>query len=212
MRGTLGIVERVSCRRLLHRFCRFSCTDSTLHTHTEYLTTLEDEISSRDTIISQLRDEVGVMRDENSNLRGEVTMLKQKWDEMMEKMTAFTVPQPTTSTGLGVNTKLASTAAPIVVKQEEESWALDAEPSSAIVAPTVLTPVASTSTAPATARRTGTRGSNGITKPNLSKDVAPGLKRSTGSWTTASMGGGYMPVHTTYVSLFVVPLLFALFD
>ncbi|ORY89760.1 hypothetical protein BCR35DRAFT_300222 [Leucosporidium creatinivorum] len=176
------------------------------HRRKEHLQTLEEEISSRDTIISQLRDEVGVMRTENSDLRGEVSMLKQKWDEMMEKMTSFAVPPaivPSTSAaGLGVNTKLA--VAP-VVKQEpvEEVWALDSpQPAAPESLPTNAT--ASTSQAPVpTARRAGTRGANGIAKPNLSKDVAPGMGRRTGSWTTAGgMGGGFTSVHTTLLPEF----------
>ena len=42
----------------------------------EYITTLEEEISSRDTIIDQLRDEVGVVRSENKTLHLEVDSLK----------------------------------------------------------------------------------------------------------------------------------------
>lgn len=139
----------------------------------EYLTTLEDEISSRDTIIAQLRDEVGTMRGENKELKSEVSLLKAKWDEMMEKMASFPVPA---AVGLGVNPANAVAGA-------SDEWALDDK-----------APAASTS-----ARRTGTRGANGIAKPNLQKDVAPSLKRGTGSWTTQGMGGGYMPVHTTCV-------------
>ena len=42
------------------------------HRRKEYLTTLEDEISTRDTIISELQDKVGVIRAENTGLRTEL--------------------------------------------------------------------------------------------------------------------------------------------
>lgn len=114
------------------------------------------------------------MRGENKELKSEVGLLKAKWDEMMEKMATFTVPVPA-AVGHSVN--------PVKAVAASDEWALDDK-----------APVASTS-----ARRTGTRGANGITKPNLQKDVAPSLKRGTGSWTTQGLGGGYMPVHTTCV-------------
>lgn len=140
------------------------------------------------------------MRTENSDLRGEVSMLKQKWDEMMEKMTSFAVPPTAVATaGLGVNTKLAAVPSAPVVKQEptDEVWALDS-PQSAAPEPLPSNAQASTSAPVPTARRAGTRGANGIAKPNLSKDVAPGMGRRTGSWTTAGgMGGGFTSVHTT---------------
>lgn len=49
------------------------------------------------------------MRSDNQELRGEVSMLKQKWDEMMEKMTAFTIP---------------AGASPVASTSTDE-WALD---------------------------------------------------------------------------------------
>ncbi|SGY14326.1 BQ5605_C010g06142 [Microbotryum silenes-dioicae] len=168
------------------------------HRRKEQLTTLEDEISSRDNIISQLQEEVGTMRTENSTLRSEVSMLKAKWDEMMEKMTAFQAPQSATAvstatTGLGVRPRLviaSSTAAssPSDKTTDDDLWALDSPQS----APSPLPTVASGS-------RRGTRASNGITKPNLSKDVAPNMggRRSTGSWATQGFGGGFTSVHTT---------------
>ncbi|SCV69695.1 BQ2448_1089 [Microbotryum intermedium] len=169
------------------------------HRRKEQLTTLEDEISSRDNIISQLREEVGTMRTENSTLRSEVSMLKAKWDEMMEKMTAFQAPQSATAvstatTGLGVRPRLvvASTSSaassPSEKSTDDEPWALDSPRSATSPLPSV-----------ASGSRRGTRASNGITKPNLSKDVAPNMggRRSTGSWATQGFGGGFTSVHTT---------------
>ncbi|KAK4054693.1 hypothetical protein OIO90_003505 [Microbotryomycetes sp. JL221] len=166
------------------------------HRRKEQLTSLEDEISSRDQIIAQLRDEVGVMKTENESLRSEVTMLKQKWDEMIEKMTSITSAQNVSSatTGLGVNTQLAkqsgavastSTSQTPVVKVEDDTWALDSPQE--MPSPPVTS----------SGRRPGTRGSNGIVKPNLNKDVAPGMPRRTNSWTTNHFGGGFTSVHTT---------------
>ncbi|KAK4698428.1 bZIP-type transcription factor MBZ1, partial [Phenoliferia sp. Uapishka_3] len=166
------------------------------HRRKEYITTLEEEISSRDTIISQLRDEVGVMRVENKDLHGEVTMLKAKWEEMMEKMTSFQAPSP--SVGLGLNTgRLVPSSIASPSTPADDIWALDSPKAST----SQLPPLPIASTAPTSAIVTRKRAKNNdIAKPNLSKDVAPGLKRSTGSWTTAQgMGGGYMPVHTTCV-------------
>ncbi|KAM0752984.1 hypothetical protein T439DRAFT_323600 [Meredithblackwellia eburnea MCA 4105] len=179
------------------------------HRRKEYITTLEDEISSRDTIISQLRDEVGTMRVENKDLKGEVKMLKAKWDEMMEKMTAY-LPQPastsTSAAGLGLNpgkmlaqSASASAASTSAAASATEEWALDSPK------PSSPAPLASTSTAQMVTRKRGQ--ANAIAKPNLSKDVPPTLKRNTtGSWATAggfgSMGGGYMPVHTTLLPEF----------
>ena len=167
--------------------------------HAEYITTLEEEISTRDTIINELRDEVVTIRTENKDLKSEGGLLRQKWEEMMEKMTQFTVPPSFAPVALGL--------APTLDRQSPLP-ALDSNPSSPATTPSddwaldspklspemVLPPVASGSTRP------GTRGSNGIAKPNLPKDVAPGMKRGGGSWTTAGMGTGYMSVHTLYVS------------
>lgn len=131
-----------------------------------------------------------------------MTLLKQKWEEMLEKMTSLNgagavAGGSVVSAGLGLaqvgGQRLATTPAAVVVKQESSDeaaggWALD---SPASVEASVSTPVN------APTRRTGTRGSNGIAKPNLSKDVAPGLGRRTGSWTTAGGMGGFTSVHTT---------------
>lgn len=166
----------------------------------EYITTLEEEISSRDTIISELRDEVGVIRAENTGLRTEVATLKEKWQDLLDKLSALSGPVAapaagTAAAGLGTNVPRAvaaasSSGAPALVKEEGDDFAS-------------LTPEPSTSTA---ARRIGTR-SGGVARPNLSKDVSAlgrrnGLSR-TGSWTTAGAfggagaGGGFTSVHTT---------------
>lgn len=109
----------------------------------------------------------------------------------MAKMTSFQ-PAPA-AVGLGLN------AGQLVTPPADDSWALDSpKPVEA-----ELPPVASTSTAPAVTRKRA----NDIAKPNLQKDVAPGLARRSGSWTTApGMGGGYMPVHTTFVNPRTCPL------
>ncbi|KAL8293591.1 hypothetical protein RQP46_000292 [Phenoliferia psychrophenolica] len=149
------------------------------HRKKEYITTLEEEIASRDTIIDQLRGEVGVVKSENKDLHREVDSLKSKWEALMLQMAAL---KPTSA---------ATVAAPV---DKDEAWALD----SPKPVPAALPPVASTSAAPVTRKRA----TNDIAKPNLQKDVAPGLKRSgTGSWTTQGMGG-YMPVHTTLLPEF----------
>ncbi|KAI5478409.1 bZIP transcription factor [Pseudohyphozyma bogoriensis] len=182
------------------------------HRRKEYITDLEAEISTRDTIIEQLRDEVGTMRVENKDLRSEVTLLKQKWDEMMEKMTSFTNPAAAggvANVGLGKSAAVTASSSSAKVAEKDEEWALDSPkvspaeqlPSLAGVNLPAL-PVASTSGSQPATRRAGTRGASGIVKPNLQKDVAPSLKRGTGSWTTAGMGGGYMPVHTTILPEF----------
>ncbi|KAM0789527.1 hypothetical protein ACM66B_000342 [Microbotryomycetes sp. NB124-2] len=157
------------------------------HRRKEQLTGLEEEIQNRDQIIAQLRDEVGVMQAENVSLRSEVNLLKEKWNDLLSKMTSgapVSTPAATTA-GLGVNTRLAS---PPAVKVEEESWALDSPKSSPreVEAPALPS-----------GRRPGTRGSNGIVKPNLNKDVAPGMPRRNNSWTTNHFGGGFTSVHTT---------------
>lgn len=112
------------------------------------------------------------MKSENKSLKSEVTLLKQKWDEMLEKMTSFTVPTTSTSSaplarvpllGIGSSSK-------IVAGSSSEDWPLDT---------------------PLKANRT--RGSNGIAKPSVNKDVAPGSMRASG-WAAT---GSYMPVHTT---------------
>ncbi|KAK4054183.1 hypothetical protein OIV83_001209 [Microbotryomycetes sp. JL201] len=166
------------------------------HRRKEQLTGLEEEIQSRDQIIAQLRDEVGVMQAENVSLRSEVNMLKQKWDEMISKMTnGGVVPPPSpAATGLGVNTRLAvastsSAPSPSAVKVEEDTWALDSPSSSSreLEAPAAVS----------SGRRPGTRAANGIVRPNLNKDVAPGMPRRTNSWTTNHFGGGFTSVHTT---------------
>lgn len=147
---------------------------------------------------------------ENKDLRSEVTLLKQKWDEMMEKMTSFSAPTPSSS-ALGLNvatgnklfTSTASTSTPSNSASEE--WALDSPKLAHATLPTTAN-VALPQSPVASGSGMGTRrkkASNDIVKPNLGKDVAPGLKRGTGSWATAGMGmggmGGYMPVHTTFV-------------
>ncbi|GAA6062147.1 hypothetical protein JCM10212_002359 [Sporobolomyces blumeae] len=176
------------------------------HRRKEYITTLEEEISTRDNLITGLKDEVGTLRVENSTLRSEVSLLKDKWQELLDKMSSLagsTPPAPSTaSAGLGVNPSKAIAASssasnPVQVK-EEEPWALDSPKSAA-------SPALPDASAPVAPRRIGTRSTNGIQRPNLSKDVAPSTigRRSTGSWTTQGggfgTGGGFMPVHTTLV-------------
>lgn len=109
---------------------------------------------------------------------------------MMEKMTSF-MPTASTSTaastvglGLDAGKLVASSSASTSASAASDDWPLDS-------------PKAAPAPLPAARKRTG-----GIAKPNLQKDVAPGAKRGTGSWATAGMGGGYMPVHTTFVSSF----------
>ncbi|GAA5844791.1 hypothetical protein JCM9279_002923, partial [Rhodotorula babjevae] len=168
------------------------------HRRKEYITTLEDEISSRDTIISELRDEVGVIRAENSGLRTEVATLKEKWQDLLDKLSSLSgtpvaAPAGTAAAGLGTNPPRAvaaaagsSSAAPLAAVKEEEGdvGSLSAQPSS--------------SSSAAAARRIGTR-SGGVARPNLTKDVsALGRRGATGSWATAGgFGGGFTSVHTT---------------
>ncbi|GAA5931476.1 hypothetical protein JCM3775_006865 [Rhodotorula graminis] len=165
------------------------------HRRKEYITTLEEEISSRDTIISELRDEVGVIRAENSGLRTEVATLKEKWQDLLDKLSSLSgtpvaSPAGTAAAGLGTNPPRAvaaavagssSAASLAAVKEEEgETGSLSAQPASA------------------SSRRIGTR-SGGVARPNLTKDVsALGRRGATGSWATAGgFGGGFTSVHTT---------------
>ncbi|GAA5903680.1 bZIP transcription factor [Sporobolomyces salmoneus] len=166
------------------------------HRRKEYITTLEEEISTRDTLISNLQDQVSTLRTDNSSLKSEVTLLKTKWQELLDKMSSLagSAPAPATSAstgvGLGVNASkaLAGGAGQVQVKEEEENWELDSPASTA-------SPLPSTSTDTTTTRRT--RSSNGIQKPNLSKDLPP--RRSNSSWNPHGFGGGYQSVHTTLV-------------
>ncbi|BGP25232.1 bZIP transcription factor [Rhodotorula toruloides] len=155
------------------------------HRRKEYITTLEEQIHDRDTIIATLRDEVGVMRAENSGLKTEVATLKEKWQDLLDKLSSLSAPPTTAAAGLGTNPSRAVAAGASVVKQE------DAESS---------VPAAGPST-----RRIGTRAavssSNSLQLPNFSKDVSAHARRSTGAWSTASpgLGGGFMSVHTTLI-------------
>ncbi|BGO92026.1 hypothetical protein NBRC10512_001021 [Rhodotorula toruloides] len=159
------------------------------HRRKEYITTLEEQIHDRDTIIATLRDEVGVMRAENSGLKTEVATLKEKWQDLLDKLSSLSAPPSTAAAGLGTNPSRAVASAATgaaVVKQEE-----DVESS---------IPAAGLST-----RRIGTRAAvsstNALQLPNLSKDVSAHARRSTGAWSTASpgLGGGFMSVHTTLI-------------
>ncbi|GAA5871687.1 hypothetical protein JCM16303_000831 [Sporobolomyces ruberrimus] len=161
------------------------------HRRKEYITTLEEEISTRDNLIENLQDQVSTLKTDNSSLKSEVTLLKTKWQELLDKMSSLAGPAPATAAsvavGLGVNpSKAMSTGAPVHVK-EEEVWELDSPSSSA-------SPLPSTSDATATRR---TRSSNGIQRPNLSKDLPP--RRSNSSWNPQGFGGGFQSVHTTLV-------------
>ncbi|GAA5820927.1 hypothetical protein JCM3770_002633 [Rhodotorula araucariae] len=160
------------------------------HRRKEYITTLEDEISSRDTIIAELRDEVGVIRAENTGLRSEVATLKEKWQDLLDKLSSLSGPSPTgmAAAGLGTNPPraVAVAAAAAALKQEEDG-ALGGEASSSASVPT--------------ARRVGTR-SGGFARPNLAKDVsALGRRGGAGTgWATPGgfgAGGGFTSVHTT---------------
>ncbi|GAA5947771.1 hypothetical protein JCM3765_001076 [Sporobolomyces pararoseus] len=163
------------------------------HRRKEYITTLEEEISTRDTLITNLQDQVSTLQTDNSSLKSEVTLLKSKWQELLDKMSSLagSTPAPSTTSsmgvGLGVNPSKAIAGGQVQVKEEEEAWALDSPGSSA-------SPLPSTST-DATARRT--RASNGIQRPNLSKDLPP--RRSNSSWNPNAFGGGFQSVHTTLV-------------
>ncbi|GAA6008838.1 hypothetical protein JCM10207_001743 [Rhodosporidiobolus poonsookiae] len=152
------------------------------HRRKEYITTLEEEISSRDTLIDTLRDEVGVIRAENTGLRTEVATLKEKWQDLLDKLSSMTGPASTATAGLGVNPSravaaAASTSAPVI--KQEEDVILDG------------VPVASTSS-----MRIGTRSSlSQIQLPNLNKDVNPAGRRGFAN----GFGSGYTSVHTTFV-------------
>lgn len=155
------------------------------HRRKEYITSLEEQIHDRDTIIATLRDEVGVMRAENSGLKTEVATLKEKWQDLLDKLSSLSAPPSTVAAGLGTNPSRAVASAASAVKQEE-----DAE-----------SPVPA-----AVTRRIGTRAAvsssnNSLQLPNLSKDVSAHARRSTGAWSTASsgLGGGFMSVHTTLI-------------
>ena len=153
------------------------------HRRKEYLTTLEDEISTRDTIISELQDEVGVIRAENTGLRTEVATLREQWQNLLDKLSSMTTP-PAAATGLGTNPPRVIATSTSAVKQEEG-------------AEVVIMPE-TTSTTTTSTRRIGTRSTSGIQLPNLAKDVAPLSRRSNSSnWGAAA--GNFMSVHTTLV-------------
>ncbi|GAA5845049.1 hypothetical protein JCM11251_007456 [Rhodosporidiobolus azoricus] len=165
------------------------------HRRKEYITTLEDEISTRDTLISTLRDEVGVMRAENTGLRTEVQTLKEKWQDLLDKLSSMTGAAPaspvgTAAAGLGVNpSRMVAAAAaaggaaspPFTIKQED-----------GVVDPSLASPQLPPSTQ-GNARRHGTRSQ--IQLPNLSKDVGASGRRFAGGLGS----GGFMSVHTTLV-------------
>ena len=159
------------------------------HRRKEYLTTLEDEISTRDTIISELQDEVGVIRAENTGLRTEVATLREQWQNLLDKLSSMTTPPATmtsvaAATGLGTNPPRVIATSTSAVKQEEG-------------AEMVVMPETTSTTTTAT-RRIGTRSTSGIQVPNLAKDVAPLSRRSNSSnWGAAA--GNFMSVHTTLV-------------
>ena len=142
---------------------------------------LEQEVADRDDIIKQLRDELGNMKSENTDLKSEVALLKQKWEEMVSKMTAASPSTSAVGLGVKVPSRSAST---------NEEWPLASPVSEE-------SPVASTSTAAPPSIALKPRSTNTLALPNLNKDVPPTLKRSAGSWTTQSFGGGFTSVHTT---------------
>lgn len=121
-------------------------------------------------------------------MKSEVGMLKTKWQELLDKMSSLAENSNNSGgaiggVGLGVNAQKALAGAGgaggVQVKEEENGWALDSPPSNSTE----------------TTRRT--RGSNGIARPNLSKDLP--ARRSTNSWNSQSFGGGYQSVHTTLI-------------
>lgn len=163
------------------------------HRRKEYITTLEEEISTRDNLITELQDEVGTIRAENTGLRTEVATLREQWQNLLDKLSNMTTPQAaaagsTAVAGLGTNPSraVASAGASSVaaeaaaVKQEEDAVMPEAAPT----------------------RRIGTRSTSGVQRPNLSKDVAPLSRRNTGN-TWGAFGAGasnsFMSVHTTLV-------------
>ncbi|GAA5914676.1 hypothetical protein JCM6882_003599 [Rhodosporidiobolus microsporus] len=176
------------------------------HRRKEYITTLEDEISTRDTLITSLRDEVGVIRAENTGLRTEVQTLKEKWQDLLDKLSSMTGAAPPASApvgaaaGLGVNpSRIAAAAAaagagsPTYAIKQEEGVEIDPSLASAQVPPSTQgNAVASTSTA----RRHGTRSAaSQLQLPNLSKDLDPSGRRFAGGLGS----GGFMSVHTTFL-------------
>lgn len=114
----------------------------------EYITTLEEQISSRDHVISTLRDEMTNLKLENNDLKKEVTLLKEQWQSVIEKVNAATLASSTTTS--------SSDSSNVVTPTEE-----------------VASPVLS----PSTPKRL-LRQSSGITKPNLQKDISRDNKRT----------------------------------
>lgn len=192
----------------------------------EYITTLEEEIAGRDTIIDELRLEVNVLRGDNRQLKDEVGALKQQWTEMMAKMSVLSVDSlpvaPTASpatTGRRSTTVLLSpptTSAVAAGKRSSKASnlflsSLPPLPKLPSAQTPISVPLAGTedcwplSTSPPAASGSGlskARGSLSIQKPNLSKDVLPGSmnKGSSGTWN--SNGGAYMPIHIMCVPCF----------
>ncbi|GAA6032413.1 hypothetical protein JCM8097_008162 [Rhodosporidiobolus ruineniae] len=168
------------------------------HRRKEYITTLEEEISSRDTLITSLRDEVGVIRAENTGLRSEVATLKEKWQDLLDKLSSLTPPQPggVATAGLGVNPSRAVAAAAgaggVHIKQEEGIVSPESAPAQ-LPPSTQGNAVASTSSS----GRIGTRSSSSqLQLPNLAKDVSSTGRRG---WSTMPGAGGFMSVHTTFL-------------
>ena len=175
------------------------------HRRKEYITTLEDVISDRDKVIEGLRDQVGVIKGENDELKSEVSLLKAKWEEMLGKMEMFAQPRSASNVGLGLagrpilgNATNAASSAPAVASAApfSDDWALDTpkqeSDESLAIGATAEAPAAAPVASSSNARR-----SNRVPKPNINKDIPPSLRRSAGSWTTQPFGGGYTSVHTT---------------
>ncbi|TKA52141.1 hypothetical protein B0A53_04985 [Rhodotorula sp. CCFEE 5036] len=162
------------------------------HRRKEYLTTLEDEISTRDTIISELQDKVGVIRAENTGLRTEVATLREQWQNLLDKLSSMTTPPASAATSTAAATGLG-TNPPRVIATSTSAAAVKQEEGAEIIMPETSSTSTSTST-----RRVGTRSTSGIQVPNLAKDVAPLSRRSNSSnWGAAA--GNFMSVHTTLV-------------
>lgn len=143
------------------------------HRRKEYLTTLEDEISTRDTIISELQDKVGVIRAENTGLRTEVATLREQWQNLLDKLSSMTTPPASAATSTAAATGLG-TNPPRVIATSTSAAAVKQEEGAEIIMPETSSTSTSTST-----RRVGTRSTSGIQVPNLAKDVAPSLGAAT---------------------------------
>lgn len=171
------------------------------HRRKENFNSLEEGITTRDTVIVELREEVAVLRQDNSALKQEVDSMKKQWAEMMAKMTNLSVSSLTSNVpGLGL---AATPTAPSSIKSLPARRLTSLPPLLlASLPPLPPLPFASAASnddwplaSPPIASGSGSR-TRAVVK--IAKDVAPGSKRATGSWTTSMGTGRYMPVHTMY--------------